>query len=494
MTVQSGLSRMICGLILFGVFGALAAAIGAQEYRRSGAPLVASVAEAVARVEAGETLPNVRLTDLQLVCDSLQLARKRAYVGAFGGDAGEAGPTVLVELGGDDGCNDGPAGLVGELERPPLPVLVDLGLTDDPHIALLRPHNSDLVGLLVLVALSLVGVALVGSGLRQRRAGREQLRRLVDDPPAELAAELAPGSPFRQAADGRWLLPGPLRPSDEWVRRQRRRGAGAFVCAVVLLGAAAWTAIVTVRDALGTRAVWSSGIPASDVQVDGTSRTRLLVFEDADLSVAYTDGAGHRHHGRVSRMGLGKLDDGAAPVVHVAVDDPERFALSWQVDGVLGELTLHLVFVLMLGGFALALVAIVRKGRRELVWTLETLKASPEEVVLPVLHITQGMVNGEHATTTYGLRIPDGDTFELTLPRDEYPLFLAIDQSCALGLRRPGDRSRAVVVREDMTPLAAASGEAERVRLRWREGQRQPGKQTLDEFIHSKFSGSRVRE
>ncbi len=297
---------------------------------------------------------------------------------------------------------------------------------------------------------------------------------------------------------GMWLNDAVDAPFDREFRPERPIPSGkvsvadVWVGAVVLLGAAAWTAIVTVRDALGTRAVWSSGIPASDVQVDGTSRTRLLVFEDADLSVAYTDGAGHRHHGRVSRMGLGKLDDGAAPVVHVAVDDPERFALSWQVDGVLGELTLHLVFVLMLGGFALALVAIVRKGRRELVWTLETLKASPEEVVLPVLHITQGMVNGEHATTTYGLRIPDGDTFELTLPRDEYPLFLAIDQSCALGLRRPGDRSRAVVVREDMTPLAAASGEAERVRLRWREGQRQPGKQTLDEFIHSKFSGPRV--
>lgn len=487
------LPRVIGGLVVLGVFGALTVIVGLQECRNSGPPLVASVAEASARVRSGETLEHLRLGDLSLLCDTLQLAQKRAYAGAVGVE-GVDGPLVLVELDADGGCNDGPATLVGTLERPEGSLLAALSLADHPghpdtpQVTLLRPHPDNFVTLLVLGVLSLLGGWLIVSGLK---IGREQLRRLVEEPPADLGAEHPSGDPYRAAASGRCLLPGPLRLSDEWARGQRREGVGSLVLATVCLaGAAMWSASFA-RDALRDHAVWFSGVLATDVQVDGESRTRMLVLEDADMTVVYTDGAGLRHHGRVSRMGFGKLDTRRDPVVHLATDDPDRFAISWMVDGFVGALALHLVLVGMLGVFGVALLVHVRKSRRALAQVRDTLYSDPEEVVLEVFQTTHGEANGNRVTTTYCLHIPGGDTFDLTLPASEYPLFLEIDQSRVLGLRRVGDRGHAVVVREDMTPLAAPPGEAERVRLRWRAGKRPPGEPGIDAFIQDRFANRR---
>lgn len=483
------LPRVIGGLVVLGVFGALTVVVGLQECRNSGSPLVASVAEASARVRSGETLEHLRLSDLSLRCDTLQLAQKRAYAGAFGVE-GVDGPLVLVELDADGGCDDGPTTLVGTLERPERSLLAALSLTDpdSPQVTLLRPHPDNFVAVLVIGVLSLLGGWLMVSGLK---TGREQLRRLVEQPPADLGAERPSGDPYREAASGRCLLPGPLHLSEEWARGQRREGIGSLVFGTVCLaGAAVWSTSFA-RDALRDHAVWSSGILATDVQVDGESRTRMLVLEDADMTVAYTDGAGLRHHGRVSRMGFGKLDTRRDPVVHLAADDPDRFAMSWMIDGFVGALALHLGLVGMLGVFGVALLAHVRKSRRALAQVRDTLYSDPEEVVLSVFQTTHGEANGNRVTTTYSLHIPGGDTFDLTLPASEYPLFLEIDQSRVLGLRRAGDRGHVVVVREDMTPLAAPPGEAERVRLRWRAGKRPPGEPSIDAFIQDRFANRR---
>lgn len=312
--------------------------------------------------------------------------------------------------------------------------------------------------------------------------------RPVDEPNLDART----GDPYRQADAGRILLPGPLRLSRAWVRTRQRRDLGVVAIATVLLAAAAlWTAALT-RDAVRAREAWSDGVTATDAQVDGTTSARL-VFAHADLGVFYTDASGHRHRHRVTRIGLGQIDDSRPPVVRHAVDDPEQFAVSWLIDGLLGELAFNLLLVALLVAGGPAALAVVRDNRRDLALVRDTLRRDPAEVVLEVLAATHNNVRDEHVTTTYDLRIPDGGRFALTLPRDEHPLFLEPGRSRVLGLRRPDDLTRAVVLREDMTPLAAPDREAERVRVRWREAQRKPGKPTLDQFIADKFSRARER-
>lgn len=484
---RAWLPRIIGGLILATVFFALAVDAGLKDHRPNEPPLALSVAEAAARVEVGETLPHVRLTDLRLDCDVLWSVGRRAYVGAFGAPL-FAGPMVLLEL-ADDHCVSGPLVLVGELDRPPLELLIALDLTGDPHASLLHPHTNDRTGVLAYVALGLLGCALAGSGMRCRSRERDRLADAHASPPEPTAKQ--PGSPFRRAADSRWLLPGPLRLSEVWARAQLRRGNLRIALAALLLTAVGlWLAWFT-RDALRDRATWSHGVPATDVGARDESHTRVLMFEHAVIRVAYTDSVGRRHHGRVSRLGVSKLDRDAPPLVRHAADAPERFALSWLVDGFLGQLALHLALSAMLAALAFTMLGGARRDRRELNRLRELIRDDPEEVPLEVVRATPNIVHNAHVTTTYRLHVPEGEDFDLTLPRDQTPLFLELDRSRALGLRRPGATGHAVVLREDLTPLAAPPREAERVRHRWREGQRQSGKPTLDEFIHAKFSPTR---
>ncbi len=480
------LPRVIGGFVLAASFAALAIVEVLDDPRPNAAPLALTVADAAARVEEGETLHHVHLTDLHLDCDVSWSVGRRTYAGAFG--APRSGPMVLLEL-SDSHCSSGPLNLVGELDRPPLALLVELDLTDDPHASLLRPRVHDHSGALVYAALALLGCVLAGSGLLRRSRERERLAD-AHAPPAEPTAE-QPGSPFRRAADSRWLLSGPLRISEAWARAQQRRSKLLITLAALLLTAVGlWIASFT-REALRDHAVWSHGVAATDVQVHGESRTRALVFNHADLHVTYTDSVGRRHRGRVSRIGIGKLDRGTLPVIRHAADEPERFALSWLIDGFLGQLALHLALSATLAALAGAMLAGARRDRRELTRLRVLLHDDPEEVALEVVRATHNIVHNNHVTTTYRLHIPAGEDLDLTLPRDEFPLFLDLDRSRVLGLRRPGATSHAVVLREDLTPLAAPPREAERVRQRWREGNRQPGKPILDEFIQARFSPAR---
>lgn len=486
--------RVVFGLVLLALFGWLTLASIQQQQDRSGPPVEVSVAEATARVEAGEALVNARLTDLSLDCATLTLVQKRGYVAGHGaGGGGLRQPMVLVDHGEDTGCLDGPAQFVGAVSAPDLMLLAELRLTVVPHVVLLRPHTGGGVADVMIVGvLDLLALWLMVSGLRRRRAEQEALRRLVDGPDATLDDDARPGDPSREAAGGRWLLPGPLRLSDAWVRGQRRGGLVATVFSWLLLCGAAWLAVVATGDVLRTRRVWSTGVPATDVQVNGDSQTRwLFVIEDADLTVAYTDSAGRRRHGQVSRHGLGELNTRPTPAVRHAVDDPDDFVLSWVHDALIGEVILYLLFLGVLVGGGIAARAAARKGRSELAAVRGLLASEPEEVALALVSTSPIMVNEHHVGTLYTLQIPGGGSFELSLRHGEFPLFLELDQSRVLGLRRSGDLRQALVVREDLSPLAGPLDEAERVRLRWRAGKQTPGKPSLDEFIFDKFSRPR---
>lgn len=495
MVPRTWLLRVIFGLLLLALFGGLTAVTVQQQRDRSGPPVDVSVAEATARVEAGETLVNARLTDLALDCETLTLVQKQGYVAGYGaGGAGLRLPMVLVDHGEDTRCVDGPAWFVGAVTAPDILLLAELRLTMVPHVVLLRPHTGSAVADLVIVGvLDLLALWLVVSGLRRRRAEREALRRIVEDP-AVVLADVRPGAgdPYREVAGGRWLLPGPLRLSDAWVRGQRRGGLIATVVSTLLFCGAAWLAVSATGDVLRTRRVWSTGASATDVEVNGDASTRwLFVIEDADLTVAYTDSAGRRRHGQVSRHGFGELNTRPTPAVRHAVDDPDDFVLSWVHDALPGEIALYLLFLGVLVGGGFGSRAAARKGRLELAAVRGLLASDPEEVALAVVGTRPLEVNEHHVGTVYTLQIPGGGSFELSMSHGEFPLFLELDQSRVLGLRRSGDLRQALVVREDLRPLAAPHDEAERVRLRWRAGKHPPGKPSLDDFIRDKFTRPR---
>ena len=107
---------------------------------------------------------------------------------------------------------------------------------------------------------------------------------------------------------------------------------------------------------------------------------------------------------------------------------------------------------------------------RELAQIREVLHSSPEEVILHVAYAQRHEVKGELLSTTYGLRAADGSELTAVFVPPEQPLFLELDESRALGLRRPGHPAQVVVLRDDLAPLVADEAEAERARLRYRRG------------------------
>lgn len=141
--------------------------------RRHGQPLQAlSVDEATARVDAGESLDHVRLTDLIRLCRERHLAGGRYSDGV--GTAGTAGPHVLIEPGADEECTDSTdvpiPHLRGSLERASNALLADPGLVREAptRVAVFRERGPKPGAPFVPAALVLLGSALVFVGLSRR--------------------------------------------------------------------------------------------------------------------------------------------------------------------------------------------------------------------------------------------------------------------------------------------------------------------------------------
>ena len=462
------LAQVITGLALAGLFAAVTLSLATEAYTRTTPPLMLTVAEATTRVEAGETLAHVQLTDLVIHCDTQQLVERTVYAGALGSE--EGGPLVIVKLDATDACGDGPLQVPGTLERPVLALQADLSLTSEPHVVMFRPHKDAFLGIAICVAMTLFGAGLTWRGLWRRRTEREWCRTLQAGP------ELPPEShqdrdPYRQEQDGVRLLPRPLRPDEDWLRSARRQtlaggalGAGLLALSLLWLG-------LFVRDAIVIHATWASGEVASDVQIGGEVKTRAVVFNTADLVIVYTDANGRRRRGAYSRLALiSCIADTREPVVKYDRDDPTRFAVSWLIDGFWGEVALLVVMLAMMVPGSLAMLRAPRRRLRELAEIREVLHSSPEEVTLEVLYAQPTEVKGTLVSTLYGLRLPEGATITEKIVAGERPLFLEIDESRALGLRCPNRPDRVVVLRDDLSPLIADESEAERVRLRHRRG------------------------
>ncbi len=465
MLLRGWLLRVLAGVALV-FLGCVLALIAAERvHRRSGPPQSITVDEAADHHMT--FLDHVRLTAI-LRCGGPHVTADQIYARVVG-DRGSEGPLVLVAIAPDEECTDstdGPAEFIGSLESP-------RALWRDSHylprlVAILRPHPSERGGLAVDAALVILGGLLVHLGLRRRRRERELLR--AEPPPVDLTADALPADPYRQIGDGRWLLPGPLRLDPAWVRDQRRL--------VVLLGLAAAAALagtVAYSGAFAVRAVreaslLTSGVEAHPHDIWGHQQQHLAVIDHTTLLVAYDDDRGVPHHGSASRLAIG------LPLAYRRNDrirydpaDPSRFAVVSMVDDRLDEVLFHLLLLLLVVPACLALLVLPRRGLRELVTIRDTLHNDPEEVVLDVLLVQRDEVRGQHISTTYDLRLPGGAPLRIVFSPDQRPLFLELDESRVLGLRRRG-AATAVVLRDNLAPLLVEPREPERVRLRWRRG------------------------
>lgn len=453
MLSRSWLLWVLVGVTLLVVGGALGLTTVVRIVRQGRPPPALSVGEAITRVTPGAALEHVQLTDLVVQC-ALREVRDGVIVAT--GTGAEDGPSVLVALDPERPCPDGRSALVGRLSsadefRGQLPPRVHGVFTG---------HADERGRALALLALALLGGASLPFGLRMRRAGRELVRQTLEDPSPQADADVHLDDPYRQPHDGRWLLPGPLRLEEAWVRRARRRYgllAGTAVVAIVLITK---FTVVFARDALRMHAVWEKGETAAIADVEVASLINLAIVDRSAVVAVYTDQHGDRHHGRVSRLAFGfPVYDFEPPVLRHLRDDPDRFAVSWFVDDFDDELLLHVALALTVGLFAIGALSLAAFRLRELARIRATIHNSPREVVLDVLSALG---------TTYNLRTPDGNTLVTALERGQRPLFLERDESKVLGLVRSDDPRSIVVLREDLAPLVADRREAERVRLRYR--------------------------
>ncbi len=165
---------VIAGALLI-LVGGLLILDTALAIRRHGQPLqVLSVDEATARVDAGEFLAHVRLTDLIGLCRERHLAGGRYGDGI--GAAGTAGPHVLIVLRPDEQCTDDSDAplphLAGSLERASAALLAEPGIVREAptRVAVFRQRGPEPGAPFVPAALVLLGSVLVVVGLRRRRS------------------------------------------------------------------------------------------------------------------------------------------------------------------------------------------------------------------------------------------------------------------------------------------------------------------------------------
>lgn len=284
------------------------------------------------------------------------------------------------------------------------------------------------------------------------------------------------GDPYRQDPGVGGLVPRPLRPDPRFFRRARRGPLLRAILGGLLLTLGLLWAAVFVRDTVRMHAVWSSGELASDVEVrglrpplEGFAAQRKPIINLDDLEVTYSDADGVRHHGSYTRWALvAPIHTGAPLVIKYDRADPSSFALSTAIEGARGEQIFIALVLAALAAGSLALLRGARRRLRALAETRELLHSSPEDVVLAVLATLKHEEKGDLVSTEYSLQLPEGPTITETFMSGERPLFLELDESRVLGLRRPQQPGQVLVLRDDLSPLAADEHEDERVRLRYR--------------------------
>ena len=464
MLSRSWVVRVGCGSLLAGVCGVVGFGIVMQAVEHSAPPVELSVLEVFREGAARKALTHLRITDLVMHCDTREATEGKIYVSAV---RDMQGPVIVVELDPDDDCEDGPVRVAGSVMFPHQTSIFE-GDMELVERAMFRPHPGYRGGLVTCAALILLGAALVWSGLRRRRAEQEQRRGAANESPVSAARVQHDGDPYRQGGDGRWLLPGPLRPDEQWSRSTRRRALAAGGLGVMMLATGLLLAMTFTRDAIRMHSVWATGELATRAYIHGRSGGLL---NEVKLIVVYSDASGRRYHGTYWRIALlPRIDDETPNFVKYDREDPTSFAVSAMIEGFWGEVALMIGMLGLVVASSLILLRAQRRRLRALAQIREVLHSSPEEVILEVLYAQRQEDKGVLLSTVYGLRLPDGSEHAETLMVPEQPLFLEIDESRVLGLCRAGHPGQVVILRDDLSPLVADLQEAERVRLRYRRG------------------------
>lgn len=316
------------------------------------------------------------------------------------------------------------------------------------------------VAVLGVVLVAVVGVRVLAGG----RAARERRAAIAGGDAGRT------GGAYRSEPAAPTLLPRPLRIDPVAAWRAWLGGVGARALAAALgVVVLAWVG----RFALAAHAlhsVWRDGAEVTSLHVEVHERHHGLLLRVSEFTADYTAPDGSRQIEGYTRWSMfGGVDRARPMVVRVDPADPRRFALSWVIEGFAGEVVVCVVVVAL--GLVLALGLMVGQ------WSADdyrgrvcaVLHAGAEEVVLAVISVEDGQLVDDYAWTTYVLRAPEGErTISVWAPGTR-PMFLDLEETQVLGLRRVDAPAQIVVLRDDLWPLLVDEEASERVRRQFRE-------------------------
>lgn len=288
----------------------------------------------------------------------------------------------------------------------------------------------------------------------------------------------------RRAAARDLLPPGRLRVRAAWLRKLAiLLGIVGLLGAIFLgLGLYALSELAEVR---ADRALWDRGTPASEVSVTGKQRSRAglsWLLASYDLEVRFVDEAGATHTGRTEfGTAFGGPDTDAQPTVRYDAAAPERYVLSWAIDGDgEGARQRRAVF---LGGLGLALAALMA-----FVLWLEAGRIAcvrdGDELVVDVLRSEVLAGEGGKAPTMRQLTlrardVPGAKPWTEHRLLDAPPLLFANAAKTAIvALRR---RRHTVLLEYDLAPIELPDGERKAIAQRFVDralAERGPGRAT----------------
>lgn len=261
------------------------------------------------------------------------------------------------------------------------------------------------------------------------------------------------------------LLPTPLEVHRRFVVRSWLGGILALAVGVAAtLGFIAWQ-IGAIRDIARDQRVWSEGLVAGDVRVEGHETSHNFVLNSYELTVTFTTREGQsRSEKRSFETFWESVDQDSALEARYDAADPSWVVLSWQIHAVRGR-WYAVVFMLAAGlliGASFLTLGVVALRRY---FVVRGVAAGFEELEVPVVRIVEIRANGRPTgALKYEFVIPDEEAAPGKRPRrhnatfhhkkGQAPIFLSEDDRTMLAVRPTASRAVPVVPRQDGYPFA----------------------------------------
>ena len=233
----------------------------------------------------------------------------------------------------------------------------------------------------------------------------------------------------------------------------------------VALGLGATWFVSSAGTILRDKATWEHGLAADGGTLHGKRESKIGLtwfFASYDGDVAYADETGQRFEGSFSFYTmLGGPDVDTQAELRYDRDHHDRFAVSWAVEASGARWRAVVVMTLLLGVLALTfaflawvLAADLRAERR--------MVADADEVELRVTACTPITKEGKPTGKWHHqLELVDdtGTTLREIAVISPWLLYCAPDNARVVGLWRPGNPKRVIVLERDCAPLAITAAE-----------------------------------